>query len=98
MQVLVNNQGIRYKNYRPYIDREEDLYNVSLYDPYRDYNTGLYARSQPDCQSWQKHFITNNMGLRGGILSFNRPNQYTINNVNGKHVNISEKIFLSMKR
>jgi len=57
MNVLVNPDGTRNRDYRPYIDQEEFKRNVVLYDP-NGYNidTGLYARTEPGCQRWVDHF------------------------------------------
>lgn len=57
MNVLVNRDGTRNTDGRPYIDQEEYKRNVILYDP-NGYNlsTGLYDRPRPSCQRWVDHF------------------------------------------
>lgn len=57
MEVLVNADGSRNVEFRPYIDQEEWKRNLILYDP-NGYNvgTGLYDRSQQTCGRWVDHF------------------------------------------
>lgn len=57
MNILVNANGTRNTDYRPYIDGEEMKRNVLLYDP-NGYNlgTGLYDRPLPMCQRWVDYF------------------------------------------
>lgn len=60
MQALVDATGRRVQMYRPYIDQEEIVSSLTLYDPYVPYHYGLYDHAQPSCMSWQKHFLTQN--------------------------------------
>jgi hypothetical protein len=46
MQVLVNEFGERVQIYRPYINREEEARNVSIFVPESSQNTGLYNWEQ----------------------------------------------------
>ncbi len=57
MEILVNANGRRNTDNRPYIDGEEMKRNVLLYDP-NGYNldTGLYERPLPACQRWVDYF------------------------------------------
>lgn len=58
MEVLVNSDGTRNRDFRPYIDQEEWKRNLILYDPngQRLENTGLYDRTRPACERWVDHF------------------------------------------
>ena len=54
MQVLVNKDGSRNRQFRPYIDQEELYRNVPLYDPNgQGPFYGLYERAQPPCMTWR---------------------------------------------
>jgi len=53
MEVLLNPDGTRNRDYRPYIDQEELSNSLYLYDPNRAPYYGLYDGAQPVCQSWQ---------------------------------------------
>lgn len=58
MQVLVNRDGTRNRDYRPYIDGEELYRNVPLYDPNgKGPHYGLYDSAQPACQSWTNQLL-----------------------------------------
>lgn len=53
MEVWVNADGTRNRDYRPYINGEEYYRNVPLYDPNGPGpNSGLYDRTQPMCMNW----------------------------------------------
>lgn len=57
MEILVNADGRRNTDNRPYIDGEELKRNVLLYDPNGyNLNTGLYERSRPACARWVDYF------------------------------------------
>lgn len=57
MQVLLNSDGTRNRDFRPYINMESDQINLALYDP-NGYNLGtqLYDRTRPACQRWVDYF------------------------------------------
>lgn len=60
MQVLVNNFGERIRVYRPYINREEEARNVSIFVPESSTNVGLYDWEQVDHltgNSWPGLFV-----------------------------------------
>lgn len=53
MQVLLNPDGTRNREFRPYIEEEEQANSVYLYDPNGPgFHYGLYDRAQPSCGSW----------------------------------------------
>jgi len=53
MDVILNPDGTRNRNFRPYIEEEEQANSVYLYDPNnRGFNYGLYNTAQPSCESW----------------------------------------------
>jgi hypothetical protein len=54
MNVLLNSDGTRNRDYRPYIDGEENANNVYLYDPNNNgFHYGLYnVPQQYTCGSW----------------------------------------------
>jgi hypothetical protein len=57
MNILVNANGTRNTDNRPYIDGEEMKRNVLLYDPNGyNLNTSLYDRPLPMCQRWVDYF------------------------------------------
>lgn len=57
MQISVNPDGTRNRDFRPYIDQEELHRNVTLYDPHGPgHNYGLYSSAQPQCNLWVDHF------------------------------------------
>ncbi len=62
MEILVNADGTRNTDNRPYIDGEELKRNVLLYDP-NGYNLGtsLYDRPRPACQNWVDYFHQDQM-------------------------------------
>jgi hypothetical protein len=45
MEHLINPDGSRNRDFRPYIFGEETTYNTSLYDPSRSVNYGMYEFS-----------------------------------------------------
>lgn len=54
MEVLINRDGTRNRDYRPYIDQEEIYRNIPLYNPNgRGPHYGLYDAAQPACPSWR---------------------------------------------
>ena len=55
MQVLVEPDGRRNRQYRPYIFGEETTYNSVLYDPFRAPHYGLYDGPQGIFQNWRAH-------------------------------------------
>ncbi len=57
MEILVNANGSRNTDNRPYIQDEEQKRNVLLYDPNGyNLNTSLYDRPAPMCQRWVDYF------------------------------------------
>lgn len=44
MQHILNPDGTRNRDFRPYIYGEETTYSTSLYDPFRSVDYGLYTR------------------------------------------------------
>ena len=57
MNILVNSDGRRNTDNRPYIDQEELKRNVLLYDPNGyNLNTSLYDRPRPACGRWVDYF------------------------------------------
>jgi len=52
MQVLLNPDGTRNREFRPYIEQEEQGNSVYLYDPNVPFHYGLYDTAQPSCGSW----------------------------------------------
>jgi hypothetical protein len=62
MNILVNADGRRNVEGRPFIDQEELKRNVLLYDPNGyNLNTGLYDRSVPSCSRWVDYFHQDQM-------------------------------------
>ena len=60
MNALVDATGRRVQMYRPYIDQEDSVRSLTLYNPFVPYHYGLYDQAQPSCMSWQKQFLTQN--------------------------------------
>lgn len=56
--------GRRNREYRPYINREEEATRLNLYDPYHPRVSGLYDGPMPNCQSWQMHFLSRHPVVR----------------------------------
>jgi len=56
MEVTLNPNGTRNRDFRPYIEQEELNNSVYLYDPNRPFHYGLYDRAQPACTSWNAHY------------------------------------------
>ena len=56
MEVLVNSDGTRNREYRPYIDQEESRRSLNLYNPYVPLHYGLYDTTQPPCESFQTNY------------------------------------------
>lgn len=56
MEVVVNPNGTRNRDYRPYIDQEESARSLTLYNPEQPYHYRLYDGAQPPCQSFQSDF------------------------------------------
>lgn len=52
MEVELYPNGQRARMYRPYINREEDMSRLTLYNPNGRDNSGLYTGAQPTCGSW----------------------------------------------
>ena len=53
MNVLLNPDGTRNREFRPYIEEEEQANSVYLYDPEGPgFHYGLYDTAQPSCGSW----------------------------------------------
>jgi len=53
MEVILNPDGTRNREFRPYIEEEEQANSVYLYDPNGPgFYYGLYATAQPSCGSW----------------------------------------------
>jgi hypothetical protein len=54
MNVTLNSDGTRNRDYRPYIDREESASNIHLYDPNNNgFHHGLYeVPQQSTCGTW----------------------------------------------
>jgi hypothetical protein len=53
MNVLLNADGTRNRDFRPYIEEEELGNNLYLYDPNGPgFHYGLYDTAQPSCGSW----------------------------------------------
>lgn len=53
MNVILNKDGSRNRDFRPYINEEEQSNNLSLYDPNgRGVHYGLYDSAQATCGSW----------------------------------------------
>lgn len=52
MNVLLNPDGSRNREFRPYIEEEEQANSVYIYDPNTPFHYGLYDRAQPSCGSW----------------------------------------------
>ena len=59
MEVLVNSDGTRNREYRPYISQEESSRYTNLYNPYVPYHYGLYDSVQPPCTSFQSDYWKN---------------------------------------
>lgn len=70
MEVLVNPDGTRNRDFRPIINEENILHEVSLYTPYYRVNTGLYDHPQCACPSFQSQFKTTQIGPNYGVDSF----------------------------
>lgn len=56
MEILLNPDGTRNRDYRPYIDQEELHRNVGLYKPYESPKFGLYDSARPYCSMWLPYF------------------------------------------
>lgn len=56
MEILLNPDGSRNRDYRPYINIEEEKYNVVFYDPL-NYNLGsqLYERNYGVTPTWMNY-------------------------------------------
>ena len=52
MNVLLNLDGSRNRENRPYIDKEEQSNNLPIYDPHRAPRFGLYDGVQPPCGNY----------------------------------------------
>lgn len=53
MNVLLNADGTRNRDFRPYISEEETSKSIYLYDPNGPgFHYGLYDTAQPTCGSW----------------------------------------------
>ena len=53
MEVILNPDGTRNRNYRPYIEEEELANSVYLYSPSgRGFHYGLYDMAQTSCGPW----------------------------------------------
>ncbi len=53
MNVWLNADGSRNREFRPYIEQEETARSVYLYNPEgRSFYYGLYASAQPTCGLW----------------------------------------------
>ena len=53
MNVWLNEDGTRNREFRPYINQEETSRNLYLYSPNGPgFHYGLYDSAQPSCQSW----------------------------------------------
>jgi hypothetical protein len=56
MEIWVNRDGTRNRDFRPYIDQEEYHKNVNIYNPNGlGPETNLYSRTQPLCQTSVTH-------------------------------------------
>ena len=53
--VLLNADGSRNRQFRPYIDQEETTRNLTLYDPNRPYYAGLYDSARPPERAWAEY-------------------------------------------
>lgn len=52
MDVWVNPNGTRNRDFRPYISQEESGRSVYPYDPNTPFHYGLYDSAQPSCGYW----------------------------------------------
>ena len=56
MNVWLNPDGTRNRDFRPYIEEEEQANSVYMYNPNGPgFNYGLYTQSQPTCGSWKNN-------------------------------------------
>lgn len=57
-RMMVRPGGTRDRSYRPYIQQEEDARYMSLYNPYKPFNAGLYSENprDRDIKSFKTHF------------------------------------------
>lgn len=56
MEIALNPDGTRNRDFRPYISQEELHRNFSLYNPNgRSHDHGLYRTAQPYCNTWHGH-------------------------------------------
>lgn len=53
MNVWLNSDGTRNREFRPYIEQENQANSVYLYDPEGPgFHYGLYEKAQPSCGYW----------------------------------------------
>ena len=52
MQVILNENGTRNRDFRPYISEEQQGNSIYLWDPNVPFHYGLYDTAQPSCGSW----------------------------------------------
>jgi len=57
MEVLLDKNGSRNRDFRPYIEEECQGNSVYLYDPYVPFHYGLYdTGGSPSCNSWLQNY------------------------------------------
>lgn len=87
-RILVNPDGTRNTDYRPYIDQEETTRVTTLYNPHVPYHYGLYDSARPSCKSFQNYFwdtVSSEYPHDQPIYSVNRYGQRTCGSTNSPH-------------
>lgn len=65
MEIILNPDGTRNRDFRPYINMEEYTANTAFYDPNNYIQYGLYDSAQPQLKSWDEYSVAT---LKSGLI------------------------------
>jgi len=71
MEIILNPDGTRNRDFRPYIMEEEQANSVYLYSPNGPgFRYGLYESAQPSCGSWLDIYDQFPSKVPGSVIDF----------------------------